>query len=235
MSVAASHDSPDSAAQRRVMVDRQVHTFDVTDAALLARMLDLPREPFLPDRCKSFAYSDSTLEVSQANGESRRVLTPMVLARMIQATRARPTDRALDVAGGGGYGAGLLAGLCATAIAVECVPELTERASRAFLELEIAGARATTGALTDGGGESGAFDVILVEGGALEQQPDGLLSLLADGGRLAAIYKPVHPGGSSTCLATLWTRSGATFGRAPLFNAPAQVLSAFSKRPTFAF
>jgi protein-L-isoaspartate(D-aspartate) O-methyltransferase len=220
------------------MVDRQVRTFDVTESALLARMIELPREPFLPDACSPFAYSDSALQVSArqvaGSNDSRRVLAPMVLARMIQALRLQPADRALDVAGGGGYGAGLMAGLCLSVVAVESLSALTERAAKAFFALQISNARATTGGLIEAGGESGPFDAILVEG-SLEEPPNRLLALLSEGGRLAAIFKPGGDPASSTCMATLWTRSAGAFGRTPLFNAPAHVLAAFAKPPVFAF
>ena len=38
----------DFAAARRMMVDGQVRTADVTDLRMLAAMLELPRERFLP-------------------------------------------------------------------------------------------------------------------------------------------------------------------------------------------
>ena len=48
----------DFAAARRMMVDGQVRTADVTDLRLLAAMLELPRERFFPDDKASLAYLD---------------------------------------------------------------------------------------------------------------------------------------------------------------------------------
>ncbi len=48
----------DFAAARRMMVDGQVRTADVTDPRLLAAMLELPRERFFPDDKASLAYLD---------------------------------------------------------------------------------------------------------------------------------------------------------------------------------
>ena len=39
----------DYATLRRTMVERQVRTFDVTDQPVIARMLAVPRERFLPE------------------------------------------------------------------------------------------------------------------------------------------------------------------------------------------
>ncbi len=73
-----------SAFARRTMVDCQIRTFDVTDAALLARMLEVPRERFLPADLRQLAYSDSSLQVkSGVSGETpRRLLPPLILARL---------------------------------------------------------------------------------------------------------------------------------------------------------
>src|SRR5205823_3178315 len=48
----------DFAAARRMMVDGQVRTSDVTDLRLQAAMLEVPRERFLPDAQACLAYLD---------------------------------------------------------------------------------------------------------------------------------------------------------------------------------
>src|SRR5262249_6384573 len=78
----------DCAAARRMMVDGQVRTSDVTDLRLLAAFLDTPRERFVADDQTGLAYLDLDLPVT-AGGEGskpRCLLKPMVLAKLIQAT-----------------------------------------------------------------------------------------------------------------------------------------------------
>ena len=48
----------DFAAARRMMVDGQVRTSDVTDPRIIAAMLELPRERFVPERKAALAYLD---------------------------------------------------------------------------------------------------------------------------------------------------------------------------------
>src|SRR5436305_1302226 len=84
---------PDFATARRMMVDCQVRTYDVTDQNLLAAMLAVPREKFVPAELASVGYLD--MDVPVAKG--RRLLKPMVLAKLIQAAAIRPNDRVLDV------------------------------------------------------------------------------------------------------------------------------------------
>jgi protein-L-isoaspartate(D-aspartate) O-methyltransferase len=198
-------------------------------------MLETPRERFVPEGLATLAYSDAALEVGRGgSGEIRRLLPPMILARMIQAAQVGPRDHALDIAGGGGYGAALLAGLGASALAVEDAPELTERAGAAFASLGIPNAQAETGSLRNAGGAAGPFEVILVNG-AVESSPEELLSLLAEGGRLLAILKEPGDRSEGAPVAALWRKSGSRFGRSPLFNAAAPTLPDFVRPRTFSF
>lgn len=216
------------------MVDRQIRTFDVTDQPLIARMLEVPRELFLPDRLASVAYSDKALDVGAADGEKRRLLSPMILARLLQAASVQPQDRSLDVAGGGGYGAAILADLCKTVLAVESDDTLTERAKAAFACLGLGNAQAVTGSLSIAAGASGPFDVILVNG-AVESGLEPLLALLANGGRLVAIQKRQDDPTGRAARAVMWRRSGDDFGSRPLFNASAPVLREFARKLEFSF
>ena len=117
---AATDYSLPSAERRRIMVDRQVRTYDVTDQVVISRMLDVEREHFVSTGENALAYSDLALDLAgDAGPRSRTMLPPFVLARMMQAVAPKTTDRALDVCGGTGYTAALLAGLCASVVTVE--------------------------------------------------------------------------------------------------------------------
>ena len=89
----------DTVAARRLMVDGQVRTADVTDAALLDAMLTVPRERFMPPRWPQLAYLDGDIQIAPG----RALLKPMVLAKLIQAARVTPDDRVLDLGCGTGY------------------------------------------------------------------------------------------------------------------------------------
>ena len=83
----------DFAAARRHMVDGQVRTADVTDLRVIAAMLEVPRERFVPPAAAALAYLDLDLPARAAR---RRLLKPMVLAKLIQAAdieRDRPRAR----------------------------------------------------------------------------------------------------------------------------------------------
>ena len=82
----------DFAASRRMMVDGQVRTNDVTDLRLITAMLEVPRERFVPRDLQPLAYLDRDLEV----GAGRALVKPMVLATLrpsLMAQRLAPLPR----------------------------------------------------------------------------------------------------------------------------------------------
>ena len=93
--------------RRLHMVNGQLRTGGVVDKAVLAAFLEVARQRFVAPEYESLAYLDRELPARGA--KVRRLLAPMVLARMLQAATVVPSDRALDVAGGSGYGAAILA------------------------------------------------------------------------------------------------------------------------------
>ena len=149
------------------MVDRQIKTFDVTDAALLTRMLEAPRELFLPAELKPLAYSNSSLQLKPgASGQSARtLLPPLILARLIQGARVMLSDKALVVAAGGGSTA-LLAGLAANVVALESDPALFAEARANLDAIALKSVRLLLGPLAEGATGRGSVSTsVLVDGG----------------------------------------------------------------------
>jgi len=64
-----------------------VRTSDVTDLSLIAAMLEIPREAFVPQAQAALAYLDRDVVIADATatGPARYLMKPMVLARLIQA------------------------------------------------------------------------------------------------------------------------------------------------------
>ena len=117
----------DFAQARRMMVESQLRTFDVTDFALLDAMDSVPREKFVLPGRENLAYIDQDLPVNEGP-ERRLMLSPMILARLIQALDVERGGKALDVACGLGYSAAVLARLGASVTALECDEDLATQA-----------------------------------------------------------------------------------------------------------
>ena len=220
----------DFAAARRMMVDGQIRTSDVFDPRLLAAMLSLPRERFVPPQQTGLAYLDLTVPVADGpGGAARRLLTPRTLAKLIQAAQPGDTDRVLDIGCATGYAAALLGRLAGSVVALDDDKELARQAERAIADADVDNVEVVSGALT-GGWQAGApYDIILIEG-AIEILPQAVTSQLRDGGRLVCIR-----GRGPAAKAMLYRSDmGEISGRA-VFDAAAPLLPGFAEPAAFVF
>ncbi|WP_372422656.1 protein-L-isoaspartate O-methyltransferase family protein [Salinarimonas chemoclinalis] len=215
---------------RRTMVDHQLRTYDITDLGILSAMNEVPRETFAPDEAKALAYSDQSLPVAPTQDGGRFLLPPMIFGRLLQNLNLRAGERALVVAGALGYEAAVMGRLGAQVTILESDEAVAER-TRALLAEHGAGAVEVVVGPLDGGCPGAApFDVIYVNGAA-QVRPQALLDCLAEGGRLGVIVGD----GSRTSRASLFVRSGDTFGSRAIFDAAAPLLRPFRKEPGFVF
>jgi protein-L-isoaspartate(D-aspartate) O-methyltransferase len=144
-----------SEAARRAMIDSQLRTSGVNEPLVLAAMMRVRREDYVPASLKDAAYIDRAI----ALGDGRYLAAPLVHARMLAEADPKATDKALLVGDGNGYLAELLRPLVGSLDAV--IP-------------------GDAGAKKRG---KGGYSLIVVDGAA-EQLPDALIASLADDGRL---------------------------------------------------
>ena len=150
--------SPAEWAVRRLhMVESQLRPCDVTDLALLAAFNETPRESYVDPNALALAYLDR--EAPSSGFPPRMLLAPVVLARLLQAAKITPGEKALDVAGGSGYSAAIMTALGATVHSLDQQPSSAAAAP---------------------------FDVVLING-VFERSPDEFVNMLSDGGRLIGI------------------------------------------------
>ena len=216
----------DYAAMRRAMVDSQIRTNRVSDERVIAALREVPRERFVPQRLKGIAYIDEDLEIAAG----RYLMEPMVLARLLDAARVKPSDVALDVGSGTGYGAAVLARLASTVVAVEADAQLAGDAGRALIEAGAENVAVMGGSPLAGFPGQAPYDVILIEG-AVEAIPEALLTQLGEDGRLVAVVRRRGEVGQ----AVLVERHHGLASRRVLFDASIQPLVEPSREPTFTF
>lgn len=144
----------DTSTARRAMIDSQLRTSGVNEEYVLARMIAVPREDFLPADKASVAYIDRAVSL----GADGHLAAPLFYGKLLLEAQPARDDRVLVVEGGTGYLAELLRPLVAEIVTISA-------------------AEAATGAAT------GAYSLIVIDG-AIEQLPEALEARLADQGRI---------------------------------------------------
>lgn len=218
----------DFVAARRMMVDGQVRTSDVTDLRLIAAMLEVPRERFLPEGQAALAYLDRDLPVGAAGeGGPRHLIKPMVLAKLMQAAEIGEGDHVLDVGCATGYSSAVLGRLAGSVIALEQEPSLAHRAAETLRAMP--NVTVVIGPLRAGWPAAAPYDVIFLNG-ATEVAPRTLLQQLKEGGRLVGVL-----GRAPNGRGMLYRASGAEPSGRPIFDAAAPVLPGLARPETFVF
>lgn len=212
-------------AQRRVMmVDTQVRPSDVTKFPVIAAMLEVPRERFMPAGRREAAYVGENVEISK----NRVVLEPRTLAKMLDALDIQPTEMVLDVGTGLGYSAAVIARLAEAVVAVEEDSSLASEAEGALSATGADNAVVVTAPLAEGAPKHGPYDVITVQGAA-ETVPQALIDQLKDGGRIGCLFME---GALGVCRIGYKIDGAVTWRFA--FNAAAPVLPGFAAQRAFA-
>jgi len=215
----------DAANARRLMVEGQIRTADVTDTTVLDAMQTLPRERFLPPALVQLAYLDGDVPVRRG----RTLLRPMVLAKLVQAARIDRDDRVLDLGCATGYSAAVISRLAGSVVALEEDADLARQAKEALAAVGAANVEVVTGPLAAGWPAGGPYDVIFLDG-ATEIRPDSLGPQLKPDGCVVGVYSPM-----AASKATIFHFiEGHMVGR-PVFDAAARVLPGFSAPPQFVF
>jgi protein-L-isoaspartate(D-aspartate) O-methyltransferase len=211
---------------RHNMVECQLRPSKVTDNAVLAAMGSLPRERFLPEMMRSVAYADEDLCIAPG----RYLMEPIVAARLIQAAAPASHDSALVVGGGAGYEAAVLASMVETVFVVESDAALSAAATALFSDLALDNIVVVDGALEDGFGDQGPYNIILING-CVQHLPESLKAQIAENGRLVCVMDA----GDGIGRATVLQRTGGVVSHRTVFDASVPMLDAFRKASGFVF
>ena len=192
------------------MVERQLRRRGVADERVLDAMGRVPRELFLPESLRAYAYDDGALPI----GHRQTISQPFVVATICSLLALEGSERVLDVGTGSGYQAAVLAELAAEVVTIERIPELARVARNALAEAGYANVEVRIGDGSIGVPERAPFDGIAVAAAA-PTVPTALYAQLAERGRI------VVPRGTRWGQElVLVVRTAGGPGRAPLDPVP---------------
>lgn len=180
---------------RAEMVQRQLVERGIHDEAVLEAMRRVPREAFVGDAMRDYAFDDTPLPIEGGQTISQ----PYIVALTLQAAQIHPDDRVLEIGTGSGYVAAVLARI---ARHVDSVERIRELADSARLRLQCLGETRVDVHAADGtlGWPPGAPFEAIVAAASGPRVPDAWREQLAIGGRLVM---PIGDRGSQQRLCKL--------------------------------
>ena len=161
----------DFSARRTMMVDTQVRPSDVTKFPIIAAMLEVPREIYVPQNKRQQAYADANLSL----GPSRVMLEPRTFSKLLDALDIGLDALVLDVGCGLGYSTAIIAKLAQAVVAIESDAEMAADAQEMLSQNDVDNAAVIVARLARGLPKHGPYDVIVLQG-AVEQVPDAIVA-----------------------------------------------------------
>lgn len=152
---------------------------EISDRQVLEAIANVPRERFVPEELRQFAYENRPLRI----GHGQTISQPLIVAMMTQALSLRGDEKLLEVGTGSGYQAALLSHLAREVVSVERVPELAERAAHVLAELGYANVSVHAAGETLGWPDEAPYDAIIVTAAA-PRVPQELMEQLVMGGQM---------------------------------------------------
>ena len=198
----------DFAKARFNMVEQQIRPWDVLNFDLLDALQDIPREAFVGEAQKNYAYADLNLPLP--NGCT--MLEPKIVARLVQGLALKKPTKCWKSAPARATPPPCWPNSPAKVVSVDIDPEQQARAKAVLDDLGFDNIAYAQGDGLATKNAAAPFDAVYV-GGAVEEIPELLKQQLKDGGRLIAVvgHHPVQ-------RARLLTRQGDSFTEKNLFD-----------------
>jgi protein-L-isoaspartate(D-aspartate) O-methyltransferase len=209
----------DYGSARVNMVENQVRTNDVTDHGIQDAMGVVARERLCPPGRDFLAYAEAPVEYAPG----RFLMAPRDIAKLLQALRPRPGERALAICAP--YAALVLAEMGLTVTALE-PGDSVEIAARALADSGVTVESGDLKAAIAGG----PYDLIVCEGAA-PAPPAAWIEALALGGRLGVVERDGPIGKARLHLRA----EDGVLAKRELFDAAPPMLKGFEPVRGFAF
>jgi protein-L-isoaspartate(D-aspartate) O-methyltransferase len=169
----------DFADLRGQMVRRQMEARGIFDPLILDAFRTVPREEFVDEGQRQWAYDDHPLPIEAGQTISQ----PYIVALMIEAAELRPGDKVLEVGAGSGYAAAVMSRIAREVVGIERQHDLVEVARERLQRLGYDNVKIVEGDGTRGCPGEAPFDAILAAASG-SHVPRPLVDQLAPGGRL---------------------------------------------------
>lgn len=168
-------------SERRRLIENLKSEGYLSNERVIEAMLKVPREEFLIEYRKLYAYADRPLSI----GEGQTISAPHMVAIMTEHLDVEEDHKILEIGAGSGYQAAVLAEIAnrGKIITVERIPELAKKAEEDLKRVGYENIKIIIADGTKGYEEEAPYDRIIVTAGA-PRIPKSLLKQLKDPGKL---------------------------------------------------
>jgi protein-L-isoaspartate(D-aspartate) O-methyltransferase len=113
------------------MVENQIIRRGIKDKKVIDAFLKVPRDEFVPENLKEYAYEDSPLPI----GEGQTISQPYIVALMTESLKLNGKEKILEIGTGSGYQSAILAEIGCKVYSVERIEALARRAEEILTKL----------------------------------------------------------------------------------------------------
>ena len=175
----------DFAQARRQMIAEQLKARGIKSSRVLAAMDRVPRELFISEEVRQYAYSDQALAIDCGQTISQ----PYIVALMTESLELTGSEHVLEIGTGSGYQTAILAELAGDVVTIERHESLLKIAQTRLNQLCYQNVRFINGDGHVGCPDESPFDRIIITAAALKCPP-ALLTQLRDNGILVGPFGP---------------------------------------------
>lgn len=174
--------------ERELMLTAPITGIDRLDPRVLEVMASVPRDAFVPEELRAYAYDNRPLPI----GHEQTISQPFIVALMTHLLGPRTNHHILEIGTGSGYQTAILSRLATKIYSIDRVPELAEAARTILSGLKYENIENIVGDGYRGWPEHAPYDGIIVTAAA-SYIPPALMDQLKPGARLVIpVGSPFH-------------------------------------------
>ena len=161
--------------EREQMVYNQLKSRGIKDDKIISAFLEVPRENFLSNDNKKYAYYDSAMPI----GYSQTISQPYIVALMSEMLRLKEDDIVLEVGSGSGYQSAIIAKIAKKVVSYEIVEELSKFARENLKKSGINNVEVIYGDPAQKIKEKGVFDKCIITA-ATKKVPSNIIESMKE-------------------------------------------------------
>ena len=168
--------------QKKKVIEKLIREGYIKSKRVIDALLKVPREEFVPEHLKEYAYVDTPLEI----GHGQTISAIHMVGMMCELLDLKPGMKVLEIGTGCGYHAAVTAEIVGEeglVVSIERIPELAERAEKTLRKLGYDNVIVIVGDGSLGYEPLAPYDRIYATA-AGPKIPEPLIKQLKDGGKL---------------------------------------------------